>query len=190
MLVIITNNRKEQVELVTQFRIEQEILTTLGSYHSEELSYDKLRKTFIGFGLYSASGDALLRYGTAPEHRRDYVGPTDKLQIDTGKGTFTIMRSLNPAASILTKEAIRGAGIFPKDPSAVRYIYSQLMPRLYFKDIRSNKILAGAGLVVIVTTVIGFFILFVRIRNYKQRLNRQENLVILGGAARTIAHEI
>ena len=145
----------------------------------------------VGIGIYSPSGLAQLSWGDAYSRIASYLLPQG------GDSTYTI--NVNTTKNII--EYVRYLErplVTPKDPSNLidsSSLFSTIM-YISFTSVdfinSRNLVLFLQILAIVVLVIIYVYILRVGIENkrIKDRMQKQENLVNLGQAARTLTHEI
>jgi two-component system sensor histidine kinase HydH len=175
-----------------------------------------LAERIKGFGLYDRERNPVYRWGSAP----DFFGedllqgmPRSRsgrytIQDPKGRGIKFVLHLPSPPSpppgpgpgeQRRRQQRMmmpRGnpdpeSAVFPEDPAGgISYFYIDIDHPAYWR----NRTLSGVLLVLIemVLLALVFYIrhLYLRNREYRERIESQKNLVVLGTAASTLAHEI
>jgi two-component system sensor histidine kinase HydH len=162
-----------------------------------------LRSDIVGFGLYGTDWKALNRFGTAPKDISKWITESDLKKGRVNRVEFkgnrlVIVRSLGIAP--MGRESIRGMmwgrmkepmpPLMEPIPPLGRIVYLELDIRDWLTSQR--LIQYGFYLVplLLVLIVIGTTLLYRKNLSYRRNEQRNRELVQLGEAARTLAHEI
>ncbi len=163
-----------------------------------------LRSDIVGFGLYGVNGKALNRFGTAPEDLRSWITDSDMNRGRVNRVEFkgnrlVIVRTLgvSPMGREQMRNMMRGRMKdtmmpFPMEPVPPlgRVVYLEIDIREW--QMSQRLIQYGFYLVplLLVLIFIGTTILYRKNLAYRKNELRNRELVQLGEAARTLAHEI
>lgn len=160
----------------------------------------------IGIGIYSSDGKLFRNLGTVP-----YVIPYDQFDEEdlhggnAGLGIYSFnhktqilhyMRLARLAIDLDTGNLDAGSvilgesGILSTNLDFPEILYVVMEGSAYFKSIVDIWVFTGIAIIVLVLIFILLLRLYFSNRCYKEMLNKQESLVSLGAAARTLAHEI
>ncbi|MCX7787207.1 MAG: HAMP domain-containing histidine kinase [Spirochaetes bacterium] len=194
-------HNRQMLEIDT-IRLATDLIELLRQRSSLEPS--DLRSDIVGFGLYGANGKVLHRFGTAPEDILPWITnsdqPRNRLNRVEFKGNrLVILRTLG--VPFMGREQMRNMMRgrmkdmmmpFPVEPlpPAGRVVYLELDIREW--QMSQRLIQYGFYLVplLLVLIFIGTTILYRKNLAYRQNELRNRELVQLGEAARTLAHEI
>jgi two-component system sensor histidine kinase HydH len=147
-------------------------------------AYPRLKEKISGIGLYARNGRPLYRYGDAPaawSHARGEAGaaPPRNYIMDKDGSLLSIITLLPPAH--------RHGG--DNAEKAAFFVFSVRQGAYKTRNRAAWLVFAGweVFLVLVTASARG---LFMKNRSYRQKLQEQKELVALGSAARTLAHEI
>jgi two-component system sensor histidine kinase HydH len=166
-----------------------------------------LKSKVVGFGLYDASGGALYRWGEAPETAAPPA--TTNAEVANGMAREYRENSSRDSIVLLLKTPTDRPppprapdGERPTDSPGPRYgrgfaalfkanvIYLEVrQPRFWWQQ-RLRAALLPVAEFLLAGAVAAVTMLLITNRAYRQRIEQQKNLVMLGTAASTIAHEI
>ncbi len=192
----------ERKRAVLSFEYEaQQLATALVDYYRENRSLppEQLRGLVLGFGLYSAQGTPLERFGTAPPRLQlgglgpgGPPGPLPEVRLLRGSQSLVLVRPLGgmpgmPGMHGMRRPMRRMMGRAFAGPQA---IYLELSAGPYW----GRERLLAAGRTALPLVLAGLTILagvlYRRGSVYRRRLASQERLARLGEASRALAHEI
>ncbi len=157
-------------------------------------SHPVLKERVLGIGAYGQDGRALFRYGTAPESMESFAegtkmegSPPRSYRFDRERGSLFIQHPI---------PVYRSRRDSPDDRRTARdghtdYVlfYELKESELFARDATAAGIFA-AWLVFAAAAVLLVRATVVKNAQYRQALRAQRELVALGTAARTLAHEI
>lgn len=156
----------------------------------------------IGIGIYSSAGRLVRWLGNVP-----FVFPYDDFQTETAAGTQSAaygMYRFNRSSGILQymrmarlsididagSLQIDTAGQLKTDLNFPEVLYVVMDAGSYAKALTRIWMLAGAAEALLILVFFIFVRMYLNNVRYREMLTRQESLVSLGAAARTLAHEI
>jgi two-component system, NtrC family, sensor histidine kinase HydH len=160
-----------------------------------------LAGTVLGVGLYNHNGALLYHWGDVP---KSYAPPPlvesnvpqdmARAYLDNARNGSAILL-LQPLGDVPPPpqqgdHAPRGSSFMSETLSKARLIYLEVHQPQYWRWIRLRTVLFPVTEVVLAVLVFFVRLLVVRNRDYRQRIEQQKNLVTLGTAASTLAHEI
>ena len=183
-------------------------------------SVESLRKKIVGVGAYQSDGARLYSWGQTPTTfsqpipSDNLAGEAVRLYIDNPKNDSIVLilhpfrvgpppppeNSPEEIARRASKKASAGGAAVPerRNPSGflfttlkkAEFVYLEIREPAYWRGRRIETILfplIEAALLALVLFVRG---LVIRNGEYRRRIEEQKNLVVLGTAASTLAHEI
>jgi two-component system, NtrC family, sensor histidine kinase HydH len=174
-------------------------------------SIDFLKKKVIGLGIYGPGGARIFGWGESPVNLDDSDADSAlRIEGDSGRGYIekpgseSIVLLLRPMR-MNQRPPLRGQGGFgmpmERDRARLRPTFLETLRQgmLVYLDVRQESFWRGRRARIALYPVLValffagvFFVrsIFIRNREYLKRIEDQENLVILGTAASTLAHEI
>jgi two-component system, NtrC family, sensor histidine kinase HydH len=206
--VVVFRGLSEGSRLVSRNDIEQAVsalfsgLRFYEDFGSAIEATPSLKSAVLGVGLYDVNGAQLYRWGEVP---KTYVAPPFE-QNDVRRGTarkylenardgsvVLLLKSLGeapPPPRDGDKDAPRGSTFMTETLGKADTIYLEVRQPQYWSWVRLRAVLFPVTEAVLGALV--FFVRFLVIRNsdYRRRIEQQKNLVTLGTAASTLAHEI
>ncbi|TFG61725.1 MAG: HAMP domain-containing histidine kinase [Spirochaetales bacterium] len=146
----------------------------------------------LGFGIYDASGQAVAKFGTAPPVVNPGTSPAGVIR--TGKSVI-IMRPVGRQPGMMRgmgpmRMHQNAPGLTSMMPAQDLFVYVEFSNRGFLRE-RSASIFSMGGFFsgfLLLSLVI--FYLFRRNRKLQVKAEEQKQLLQLGEAARTLAHEI
>ena len=163
------------------------------SYVSAIEAHPVLRDRILGLAAYDGNGKALFRYGSAPEELRSDSGPAFREGSPPREYRFNrkvrTLRIRHPFP-LFRPRTDSGVRITAKDGHTDTVIFYELRESELFKR---NSAAAAVFLAwLAVSTALILLVRRTAAKNalYRQELHGQRELVALGTAARTLAHEI
>jgi two-component system sensor histidine kinase HydH len=197
MSLFLLSGERKRAELYFEYEA-QKMATALMDYYREnrELPLEQLRGAVLGFGIYSAEGAPLERYGSAPPRLQlggpgpgGPPGPSPEVRFLRGSRSLVLIRRLGgmPGMPGMRREMQRMMGRAFTGPQA---IYLELSAGPYW----GRERLLGVGRTFLPLVLAGLMVLagvlYRRGSVYRRRLAAQEQLARLGEASRALAHEI
>ena len=206
--VIVFRGFSERSRLVSQNDLEQTVsalfagLRFYEDFGSTIEATPELKSTVIGVGLYARGGALLHRWGEVP---RTYTPPPfvesdvrrdmARMYLENARDSSIILL-LKPLGETPLpprhgdKNEPRGSTFMSETLGKAGVIYLEVRQPLYWRWIRLRAVLFPVIEAVLAALV--FFLRFLVNRNshYRRRIEQQENLVTLGTAVSTLAHEI
>jgi two-component system, NtrC family, sensor histidine kinase HydH len=186
--ILLIRGEHHRARLLLEYRLERISSALLESYRSEPLS-DGLDEEISGFGVYHAGGVAVTTFGDAPASitipapNRE----TTVFTIDYDTSTMTMIR---PIGLIGMAGRPGMPGMTTRRPATATYLFV----RVRSDDIARQRAAIFVTYLVALAAIAALFAVIggLQYRNwlYRTRIDSQRNLVHLGEAARTIAHEI
>ncbi len=156
----------------------------------------------IGIGVYSNNGRMRLGLGsvpnTIPGEKLTSLWRPDEERYITGTATYNketgMIEYLRYSRFSIEMETgnlmLDEQGFLPSPLTFPDVLYVLFDGRAYYRRVITVRILAGVAITVLLLFHIMLYNIFRKNRKYRERLARQEQLVSLGEAARTLAHEI
>jgi two-component system sensor histidine kinase HydH len=198
-LFLLSGERK-RAELYFEYEA-QKVATSLMDYYREyrELPLEQMRGQVLGFGIYSAEGTPLERYGSAPAHLQlggpgpgGPPGPFHEVRFLRGSRSLVLIRRLGgipgmPGIPRIRREMQRMMGRAFAGPQA---IYLELSASPYWGRERLLAVGRTALPLVLAGLMVLAGVLYRRNSDYRRRLASQDRLARLGEASRALAHEI
>ncbi|WP_168203466.1 sensor histidine kinase [Oceanispirochaeta crateris] len=198
VMIMITQTRQKTFEYLLEY---EKVLNHLyHTYNEGEIDKVDIPDDISSVGLYNFYKQPLYLYGNAP-----------KVLLDEGKNrphfsgernTIVLNRDLlNPFIPVLSDEAfIDGihSNLFNRvssksedeKQSMIRYVYMEITdaPVMLFRRKNNLVIVLVSALILIILLYMGN--LYLRNMKYRNQIESQERLVMLGTAARTLTHEV
>ena len=170
------------------------------SYVSGDIDDESFPPEIHGVGIYNFYGDPLFLHGTAA--KKVFTGFKQKPYFNREKNTIIIIRDLlDPFSPLLGDKGYIGsvhdrmfrdaeAGTDEEKKTMIRLVFLELtdLPLKYIR--RRYWILMGSIMGVILLVVIYIGLLYLRNLKFRNQIESQERLVMLGTAARTLTHEV
>lgn len=183
---------KRRTDLLIEYEAEKIATALMESFQGNRgLEIEPLREKVLGFGVYSGSGAALQRFGSAPSFLTilEEAPPEPSFRFSRGDKSLTLVRRIGlvPGMRGLHRGMQRMMGRFPGAP---QLLFIELSVKDYWASerlFRSAQVLAPVfifGLVVLIG------LLYRRNSDYRKRLAAREQLARLGEITRTLSHEI
>jgi two-component system sensor histidine kinase HydH len=206
--VLVFQGLSERNRLVSRNDMEQTVSTLFASlrlYEDFGSAIDAtqgLKRKVLSVGLYGGDGGLLYRWGAVPQTyiapsfaESDFRNDMARIYLENAKNN-SIMLLLRPSGDAPPpppdsgREAPRGLSFLSGTLRKADVIYLEIRQPHFWQWVRLRTVLFPASEVILAALV--FFARFLVIRNseYKRRIEQQKNLVTLGTAASTLAHEI
>jgi two-component system sensor histidine kinase HydH len=191
---LVRDNENEQI-LTTLFTSLRDY-DDLGSAITEN---EMLRQRITGFAVYDSDRTLVERWGKAPFVfdlsliENQTAGRFNRYTIPdrrSGSVTFVTHSDKPPPRPTPRENGDRRSAAWFNVFSAGNYVYINVSHPAYWRTVTITGILyplSILGLLVLALAVRG---LYVRNLEYRERIESQQNLVVLGTAASTLAHEI
>jgi two-component system sensor histidine kinase HydH len=193
-------------------RIFNVLFTSFRDYDNFESAIEGseiLRNRIIGFAIYANDSSPIYQWGTAPD-RFDPSILQGELARRYNRYTIPDRRSRsvkfvihnerppapkNPPENFPPGENSGGPGRnrqswFFNAFSGGNYVYIDISHSAYWNTITLSEVLYPACIIALLALVIAIRLLYLRNIEYRERIEAQQNLVVLGTAASTLAHEI
>ena len=205
--VLVFRGLSDSRRLVSQNEMERTFSTLLAGlrfyedFGSAIEATPDLASTVLGVGLYNRIGALLYHWGEVP---RSYAPPPPvesnvrqdmaRAYLDNARNGSAVLL-LEPLGDVPPPpqegdHAPRGSSFMSETLSKARLIYLEVRQPQYWRWIRLRAVLFAVTEVVLAALVLFVRLLLVRNRDYRRRIENQKNLVTLGTAASTLAHEI
>jgi two-component system sensor histidine kinase HydH len=200
--VFLLSGERKRGALLAEYESEK-LATALLDNLRENRSLDlpELRGRVLGFGVYSAGGEALQRFGTAPELLPDPQSPGVRPQ----RGSLVLVRSLGLPPAMMGRmwggphRQGQGQGhgspqmmgpLAPLPAGAPRVLFLELAAGRYLARQRLFRL--AQAVVPLALAAVGALVAAQYRRNseYRRRLSAQTELARLGEISRTLSHEI
>ena len=205
--VLVFRGLSDSRRLVSQNEMERTFSTLLAGlrfyedFGSAIEATPDLASTVLGVGLYDHVGALLYHWGEVPESysrpplvensvRQDMA----RTYLDNAKNGSAVLL-LEPLGDVPppprdSDHAPRGSSFMSETLSKARLIYLEVRQPQYWRWIRLRAVLFSVTEIVLAALVLFVRLLLVRNSDYRRRIEQQKNLVTLGTAASTLAHEI
>lgn len=201
LVIFLSNSLLSAEQLKLENELERTFNTTILDIQEGDMSVQNLSsdESLIGIGLYSSLGSLIQAWGNVPNRlsvlslrQEAENSPTDSVStLYSRTGTMEYVRFLKQTivmpsnTNIISRGGFLSLGL--ESPSIVYIAFnasSYLMAR--------RMIYLGTGLGIISLIIV--FIVVLKVlndnRRFKSQMQKQESLVNMGQAARTLAHEI
>lgn len=163
-----------------------------------------LKRQILGVGLYGEGGGLLYRWGAVPD---SYVPPAFvEADVKYDMARMYLESAKNNSLVLLLRPSRDGPPPPPpeKKGSATRrdqsflfdtmrkadVIYLEIRQPQFWRQIRLQAFLFPAVEIILAALVVFIRLLVIKNGEYRERIEQQKNLVTLGTAASTLAHEI
>jgi two-component system sensor histidine kinase HydH len=163
-----------------------------------------LKRMIVGVGLYGDGGDILYRWGEAPQ---SYVPPAFvDADVENDMARIYQENEKNDSLVLLLRPARDAAPPPPGDETGDRprrgpssmfdtlrkadIIYLEIRQLGFWRQVHRQAILFPIVEIILAALVALLRILVMKNDEYRQRIEQQKNLVTMGTAASTLAHEI
>lgn len=197
------NRLESRIDTERTFSILLASLRRYDDFGSAIEAAQRLKSAILGLGLYDKGGALLYRWGAVPS---SYAPPPlSGVGVNDDMGTMTLENAKSGTLVLL----LRSLGDVPPPPPDERgeglgrvrplifdtlretdVIYLEIRQPLFWRRVRLQTVLFPF-VEIVLAAVVAFVTLVVRKnRDYRQRIEQQKNLVTLGTAASTLAHEI
>jgi two-component system, NtrC family, sensor histidine kinase HydH len=205
--VLVFRGLSDSRRLVSQNEMERTFSTLLArlrfyeDFGSAIEATPDLAGTVLGVGLYDHVGALLYHWGEVPKSyappplvERNVRQVMARAYLDNAKNGSAVLL-LEPLEDAPPPpqdgdHAPRGSSFMSETLSKARLIYLEVRQPQYWRWIRLRAVLFAVTEVVLAALVFFVRLLVVRNREYRRRIEQQKNLVTLGTAASTLAHEI
>ena len=181
---------RKRIHLVAEFQAYQFATSLFQEFQSNpSLDFSKI-DDLVGFGIYASSGDAVLRTAAAPVSVTDADVSGDarisknriKLLLRVGGGMpIREGRMRRPDF----QNHIMGGG-----PLAGRYVFIEYSAPALANDLSAASFVGILASLALIFAFILIFKMFQRLESYRAKEADNRQLVALGEASRTLAHEI
>jgi two-component system sensor histidine kinase HydH len=202
--VFLLSGERKRDALLVEYESEKLATALLDDLReNRSLDLSALRGRVLGFGLYTAGGQALQRFGTAPQQLADPQSPGMRAQ----RGSLMLVRFLGLPPGMMGMMGRmwggphrRGEGpgrglpqmspTSPLPPGAPRVLFLELAAGRYLARQRLFRLAQAA--VPLALAAVGALVagLYRRNGEYRRRLSAQTELARLGEISRTLSHEI
>lgn len=159
----------------------------------------ELQKLVLGVGIYKSDKDKLYGYGIAPDVLPKVEAPGERFgnaihQYYANRRNQSVVEVVNQIGSLPPPDPgmdlPMGEIKFYELLRQSRSIYIEISRPDYWNQAKTNDVLLPLIEVLLAFALFFFNRLVIRNKEYRDTLAQQENLVILGTAASTIAHEL
>lgn len=201
VLILLLDQKKINSEIALEYRASRIITLLINLYNKDEnIEPADLDRNIKGFGIYDLDGSAVFIFGSAPDELPEISGTKSENVVKNNRSVVIIRwpRSGYGGGPLM--------GRFP-DPRGRRadtMPQTMMMPREYaepgiYMEYRNSGYASELKLLVLITILfagsfgITFYIIFRLYRSNRKLLLKSEHdkqLIQLGEAARTLAHEI
>ncbi len=193
-LFLIRGENKRNIILI-EYEAEQMANTIFQIYRENNDPTELLKnENLVSFGIYNYSGEPIKTYGNAPDTIKKWL--TSKIthpQFIFNKenkslimirplGAFMLMRGRATPNNM--SEMMRGRYHFRQ------LLYLELDISNFYKKQNTYYILQFLTPIILFLLLLTFIYLFQRNKHYREKMEKQKQLVRLGEAARTLTHEI
>lgn len=201
LVFIVYTNLVEQIKLKMKFNSEKSFNTVYMALVETPSRVEPIMKeeNVLGIGIYSSNGVAYQYLGDTPK-----TLPLTKLGSAKQKGDDSTLGVYIFDAQTNTIEYFRlsrfnvamETGNLTIGKTAVKpanipeIVYVKFRSDSYFRDITELKIITALSVIIISGVMAIFLNIFKSNNYYRSELQKNENLVHMGEAARTLAHEI
>jgi len=202
-LFLLSGERKRG-ELLAEYEAEKLASALMETLREDpELGLEQLRGRVLGFGVYTASGHSLQRFGSAPQRLQEPQAPPDRPFVRFDRDSLVLVRRIGvppgmmggPRGAPHGWQPGQGMGRgmqrmmapFGDAPSTV---FLELSAGHYWARRRVFRL--AQALVPLALVAIGALVaaLYRRNSEYRRRLAEQGELARLGEVSRTLSHEI
>ena len=198
VMVMISQNQQKMFEFLLEY--EKLLNHFYQSYNEGEIDELVIPDDIRAVGLYNYNNKPLFTYGDAPLLLREK--DRERPHFSKDHNTIIVARDLlNPFIPIISDDELverihsnllNRASTRPEEEkqTMVRYVYIEISdaPVMLFR--RKSQYFIILVIVLILIIVIYMGNLYLRNMKYRNQIESQERLVMMGTAARTLTHEI
>ncbi|NOY09101.1 MAG: HAMP domain-containing histidine kinase [Spirochaetes bacterium] len=192
--ILLLNGENRRNRILIEYQAEKTVNSYIEVYReNQDLSVLKNDRQIIGFGLYYASGDAYKLYGDAPQKLSglyDTTTPSSYFKFVSREHVLIMIRPLGMQRGMMMGNRGLMSRMYRNAEGLPHFAYIKLDISDFFKK---QRIYSGllVSLPIILIILMGSFVFLYRSNvTYRKKMAAQSQLVTLGEAARTLAHEI
>ena len=195
LVLVMISGRSRRESLLLEYEAQRIAAALMeAGRDGAELDGESLEERIVGFGIYTAQGAALQRFGSAPAHLQLPGGPRERdllrgpiLRFDEEHRTLTLIRWIGMAPGMMDMHHRMPRMMGPEN---LQLLFLELAVEDYWsvrRTFKTARILAPL-LILLVVGFVGY--LYHKNNLYKRTLASQQQLAQLGEASRTLSHEI
>ncbi len=202
LVLVLLSGRSRRESLLLEYEAQKIASALIETFRDERsLDLEALEEQVVGFGIYTARGTALQRFGSAPESLQVPENLTDRGSFQTAmvrfhedRRTLTLVRWIGMAPGFMEmhRRAPRMMQPFMERMRAegLQLLFLELSVEGYWA---SRRVYTAAStlaplLILVVMAFVGF--LYRKNSLYRKKLAAQQQLAHLGEISRTLSHEI
>ena len=188
--MVIPFQEKNRIRLSAEYEAYQFATGLLQEVQTKaNLDYEQI-EGLTGFGIYSVNGDAIFRTTLAPLHVKDTdVSEGIRFRNERIRLLLRVGGKTAPWNGHMRRSAEPYNGI-AGNPYSGRYLFIEYAAPALAKGL---SFVSAVGVLASLALILAFaliFIMFRRLESYRAEESKNRELIKLGGAARTLAHEI
>ncbi len=193
-LFLIRGENKRNVILI-EYEAEQMANTIFQIYRENNDPTELLKnENVVSFGIYNYTGNPIKTYGNAPKTIKKWITSRTNHPIFIFNKETQELIMIRPLGSFMLMQG-RGAPNNMSEMMRGRYhfrqlLYLQLDISNFYKKQKTYYILQFLTPIILFLLLLTFIYLFQRNKHYREKMEKQKQLVRLGEAARTLTHEI
>jgi two-component system sensor histidine kinase HydH len=202
LVLVLLSGKSRRESLLLEYEAQKIASALIETFRDERsLDLEALEEQVVGFGIYTAGGTAVQRFGSAPASLQVPENLTDRgsfqraiVSFHRDRKTLTLVRWIGMAPGFMEmhRRAPRMMQPFMERmrTEGLRLLFLELSVEGYWASrrvYRATSILAPL-LILVVMVFVGF--LYRKNSLYRKKLAAQQQLAHLGEISRTLSHEI
>jgi signal transduction histidine kinase len=187
LLVLLFSGSRSRTALELELEADRIATEAFQAYLQGSADPVRVDERVLGFGIYSAGGATVDRWGSAPPALDLHADPRHRMnadvRIDPAAGVLHLVRPVGMNRLMpMMRQPMRGPG--------AGLIYLEMRIGTQWRRQRLSTLAAVAVPSLVGVLVAAVAVLYKRNTDYRRRMAAQMRLAQLGEAARTLAHEI
>ena len=195
LVLVMISGRSRRESLLLEYEAQRIAAALMeASREGTQLEDESLEERIVGFGVYTARGAAVQRFGSAPPSLQLSGGLRDRdprhgpiLRLDEERKTLTLIRWIGMVPGMMD---MRRPMPHMMGPENLQLLFLELAVEDYVTTRRTFKTAGFLAplLILLVIAFVGY--LYRKNVLYRKTLASQQQLAQLGEASRTLSHEI
>ncbi len=193
-IILLLNGENRRNRILIEYQAEKTVNSYIEVFReNQDLSVLENDRQILGFGLYYTSGDAYKLYRDAPQKITGLYNITESssyFKFVSKEHVLIMIRPLGMQRGMMMGNRGQMSRMFRGAKGLPHFAYIKLDISDFFKK---QRIYSGllVSLPIILIILMGFFVFLYHSNvTYRRKMAAQAQLVTLGEAARTLAHEI
>jgi len=188
--LIISLQERSRTRLVAEYQAYQfATMLVQEGQNNPALDYETI-DNLVAFGMYGYNGDALIRTALAPSH---VASGASSEQVTFLRDRIRLIFRVGGGSANADPHMVRGAQAnrgMPGNPMMSRYFYIDYAAPALSQRIPAGALAGGLGGFALLLAFGLIVVLYRRLESYKAIESKNEQLMALEGASRSLAHEI